>query len=59
MSPKDEGRAHVIISEAALHLALAEKYINIHSLLNEPGLMATGNCRDECLSKISEARAWL
>ncbi|WP_206614975.1 hypothetical protein, partial [Aureimonas ureilytica] len=35
------------------------KGINIHSLLDEPGLTETGNCRDESLSKISEAIAWL
>jgi len=59
VSPQDEDRAHVIISEAALHPVLAEKDINLHSLLDEPGLTATGNCRDESLSKISEAIAWL
>ncbi|MFB4363343.1 hypothetical protein RAC65_22105 [Pantoea sp. BS_8] len=59
MSQRDEGRARVTIREAALHFVLAEKDINIHSLLDEPGLKATGNCRDESLSKIAEAIAWL
>ncbi|PQK93740.1 hypothetical protein CG433_12000 [Pantoea ananatis] len=59
VSQRDEGRAHVIIREAALHFVQAEKDINIYSLLDEPRLTATGNCRDESLSKISEAIAWL
>lgn len=59
MSLRDENRGHVIISEAALHLALAEKEINVNALLNELGLMATDNCHDDRLSKICAARAWL
>jgi len=56
---RDEDRGHVIISEAALHLALAEKEININSLLNELRLMAAENCQDDRLTKICAARAWL
>lgn len=59
MSLRDEHRGHVIISEAALHLALAEKEININALLSELGLMATDNCHDDRLSQICAARVWL
>lgn len=59
MPLRDEDKGQTIISEAALRLALAEKEININSLLIELGHMATDNCHDERLNKIFVARTWL
>nr|WP_191091048.1 hypothetical protein [Pantoea stewartii] len=56
---QDDEKGHVIIGEAALHLALADREINITSLMNELRRMATDNCSDDRLSKILEARTWL
>lgn len=56
---RDEEKGQGIVSEAALRLALAEKEININSLLIELGLMATDNCHDDRLNKIFVARTWL
>lgn len=56
---QDDEKGHVIIGEAALHLALAEKEINVLSLIAELGHMAANVSCDERLSDISEARSWL
>ncbi len=56
---QEDGQGHVIIGEAALQLALADREINIASLMNELRHMATDDCSDDRLSQISEARAWL
>ncbi|MGP2445860.1 hypothetical protein [Pantoea ananatis] len=56
---QDDEQAHLIIGEAALQLALADREINIASLMNELRHMATDDCSDDRLSQISEARAWL
>ncbi|MBA4823430.1 hypothetical protein H2241_21065 [Pantoea ananatis] len=56
---QDDEKGHVIIGEAALHLALAGKEINVASLMNELRSMAAYHCSDDRLSKISEARTWL
>ncbi|RAH27394.1 hypothetical protein [Pantoea agglomerans] len=59
MLTQDNGKGHVIIGEAALHLALADKEINIVSLIAELGQMAANVFSGERLSDISEARSWL
>ncbi|WP_336999010.1 hypothetical protein [Pantoea agglomerans] len=56
---QDDEKGHVIIGEAALHLALAEKEINVISLIGELGHMAANTTCDKRLSDISEARSWL
>lgn len=56
---QDDEKDHVIIGEAALHLALAEKEINVISLLAELGDMAANVSCDKRLGDISEARNWL
>ncbi|MCX3311004.1 hypothetical protein ORN12_18765 [Pantoea vagans] len=56
---QDDEKGHVIIGEAALHLALAEKEINVISLIAELGHMAAKASCDERLSDISEARSRL
>lgn len=56
---QDDEKGHVIIGEAALHLALADREINVASLLNELRRMAADHCSDDRLSQISEARSWL
>ncbi|WP_336750088.1 hypothetical protein [Pantoea vagans] len=56
---QDDEKGHVIIGEAALHLALAEKEINVISLIAELGRMAAGVSCDKRLGDISEARSWL
>jgi len=56
---QDDEKGHVIIGEAALHLALAEKEINVISLIGELGHMAANATCDKRLSDISEARSWL
>jgi len=50
---------HVIIGEAALSLALSEKKISVHSLINELESMANAGGNDARLIAISEARTWL
>nr|WP_191091175.1 hypothetical protein [Pantoea stewartii] len=42
-----------------MHLALAEKEINVISLIAELGYMAANESCDERLGNISEARSWL
>ncbi|MEB6537105.1 hypothetical protein MXM51_21595 [Pantoea stewartii] len=56
---QNDEKGHVIIGEAALHLALADREINVSSLLNELRLMTTDHCSDDRRSRISEARSWL
>ena len=56
---QDDEKGHVIIGEAALHLALAEKEINVISLIAELGHMAANESCDERLGDISGARSWL
>lgn len=56
---QDDEKGHVIIGEAALHLALAEKEINVISLIAELDHMAVNVSCDERLSNISDARSWL
>jgi hypothetical protein len=56
---QDDVKGHVIIGEAALHLALAEKEINVISLIAELGRMAADVSCDERFGNISEARSWL
>ena len=56
---QDDEKGHVIIGEAALHLALAEKEINAISLIAELSHMAANESCDERLGDISEARSWL
>lgn len=47
---QDDGNGHVIIGEAALHLALAKKEISVISLIAELGYMAADKCSDERLA---------
>lgn len=54
-----DSKGHVIIGEAALHLALAKKEISVISMIAELGHMAAGKCSDERLYEISQARSWL
>lgn len=56
---QDDEKGHVIIGEAALHLALAEKEINVISLIAELGHMAENVTCDERLGDITKARTWL
>ncbi|MEN4834451.1 hypothetical protein [Pantoea vagans] len=56
---QDDEKGHVIIGEAALHLPLAEKEINVISLIAELGHMAANASCDKRFSDISEARSWL
>ena len=50
---QDDSKGHVIIGEAALHLALAKKEISVISLIAELGHMAADKCSDERLYEIS------
>ncbi len=59
MLTKDDRKGHVIIGEAALYLALAEKEINVLSLIAELGHFAANVSCDERLRDIFEARNWL
>jgi len=56
---QDDEKGHVIIGEAALHLALAEKEINVISLIAELGHMAANESCNIRLGDISEASRWL
>ena len=56
---QDDEKGHVIIGEAALHLALAEKEINVISLIAELGHMAANASCDERFRDINEVRNWL
>lgn len=56
---QDDGNGHVIIGEAALHLALVKKEISVISLTAELGYIAADKCSDERLAEISEARSWM
>ncbi|PWK94316.1 hypothetical protein C7431_11152 [Pantoea allii] len=59
MSLLDEERGLVIIGEAALHLALTDREIDINSLMDQLKSMATVSCSDDRLCKIFEAISWL
>ncbi|QBR48570.1 hypothetical protein [Erwinia sp. QL-Z3] len=56
---QDDEKAHVIIGEAALRLALGEREISVASLLSELGLMAKAGGSPDRLAQIAEARRWL
>jgi len=56
---QDDEKGHVIIGEAALHLALAQKEITVMSLIAELGRMAVDHSGDARLLELSEARNWL
>lgn len=56
---QNDEKGHVIIGEAALHLALTNMEINVSSLLAELKRMAAAQNSDARLSEISEARNWL
>lgn len=56
---QNDEKGHVIIGEAALHLALAKMEISVSSLLAELNRMAAAQNSDALLSEISEARNWL
>jgi len=56
---QDDEKGHVIIGEAALHLALANREINVVSLIAELGCMAVDISSDARLIELSEARRCL
>lgn len=56
---QDDEKGHVIIGEAALHLALAKKEINVISLIAELGHMAANETCEKRSEDIFKARSWL
>ncbi|WP_380177856.1 hypothetical protein [Kalamiella sp. sgz302252] len=56
---QDEEQGHVIIGEAALHLALAKREITALSLIAELGRMRASVKSNRRLHELSEARNWL
>jgi hypothetical protein len=56
---QDDEKGHVIIGEAALHLALAKKEISVLTLIAELRRMAVDVKSDGRRVQLTEARKWL
>ncbi|WP_061718944.1 hypothetical protein [Pantoea trifolii] len=59
MSFQHDGKGYVIIGEAALSIALGQRVVSVHSLIDELEYMANAGGSNARLSDISEATNWL
>jgi len=59
LSIQHDGKGYVIIGEAALSIALGQRVVSVHSLIDELDHMANAGGSEARLSEITKASAWL